>query len=171
MLRAKTQIYQRLEEEMGKNRRLRTLQKPEDYPHSSYRLYLSGKGDNLVSPEVVVQLVGGGKSDGSKRYRSFVESGMNRGLENPAAESYGGLILGGTEFIKDTLRKLKAEHLGKAEISHRFSLCLFQIRKVFFVVSFPKEDVAPLVATTLWVLSACLPSRLCNIRVHSRRQF
>jgi putative transposase len=91
----------------------------EDYPYSSYRLYLSGGGDNLVSTEVVLQLVGGGKADARKQYRAFVEAGMDREPENPTKNLYGGLILGGTEFIKEMLRKLKVEYLGKTEISHR----------------------------------------------------
>lgn len=95
------------------------VRKPEDYPYSSYGVYLSGKGDHLVSTEVVLELVGGGKAQARKRYRAFVEAAMGREMENPTEKVYGGMILGGTEFIKETRRKLKEEYLGKAEISHR----------------------------------------------------
>ncbi len=53
------------------------VRKPEDYRYSSYRVYLSGKGDNLVSTEVLLDLVRGRKSDARKRYRAFVEAGLS----------------------------------------------------------------------------------------------
>jgi putative transposase len=98
------------------------VKKPEEYPHSSYKTYLSAKKDDLVSREVLLGLVGGGKDRAGRRYRSFVEAGMGRELENPGKKVYGGMILGGTEFIKGTLRKLKEEYSGKPEISHRRTL-------------------------------------------------
>ena len=96
--------------------------KPEDYAHSSYHAYLSGKKDDLVSTEALFELVGGGKDKARSRYRAFVEAGTGRELENPTAKIYGGMILGGAKFIKETLRKLKEEYLGKPEISHRRTL-------------------------------------------------
>jgi REP-associated tyrosine transposase len=86
--------------------------KPEDYPHSSYKAYLTSKKDDLVSTETLLELVGGGKDKARRRYRAFVEAGMGRELENPTEKVYGGMILGGTEFIKETLGKLKEEYLG-----------------------------------------------------------
>lgn len=73
-----------------------------------------------------MELVGGGEDMARRRYRAFVEAGMGRELENPAEKVYGGMILGGTEFIKETLRKLKEEYLSKPEISHRRTLQLVE---------------------------------------------
>jgi REP-associated tyrosine transposase len=96
--------------------------KPEEYPYSSYRAYMKQQKDDLVSTEVVLQLVGGGEDKAQRRYRAFVEAGIGRELENPTKDVYGGMILGGTQFVKETLRKLKDEYLGKTEISHRRTL-------------------------------------------------
>lgn len=95
------------------------VRKPEDYPYSSYCVYLSGKGDHVISTGMALELVGGGKAQAGKRYRAFVEAAMDREMEDPTEKVYGGMILGGTAFVKETLRKLKEEYLGKAEISHR----------------------------------------------------
>ena len=102
--------------------RANLVSKPEEYPYSSYRAYVSGKGDDLVTTDLVFGLVGGGRVDARKRYRVFVEAGLGRELENPADKVYGGMILGKAEFIKETLKRLKGEHAGKTEISHRRAL-------------------------------------------------
>lgn len=95
------------------------VSKPEDYLHSSYQAYFSGKSDALVNTEALLEVVGGGKDKARRRYRAFVEAGMGLELDNPMDEVYGGMILGRTEFIKETLLKLKEEYLGKPEISYR----------------------------------------------------
>lgn len=98
------------------------VSKPEDYPRSSYHAYFSGKRDDLVNTEVLLEVVGGGKDKARRRYRAFVEAGLGLELDNPTEKVYGGMILGKTEFIKETLLKLKEECMGKLEISHRRTL-------------------------------------------------
>src|SRR3990172_4154613 len=68
--------------------------KPEDYPHSSYHAYLSGKRDDLVNTEALLEVVGGGKDKARTRYRAFVGAGMGLELDNPTEEVYGGGGLG-----------------------------------------------------------------------------
>jgi hypothetical protein len=101
---------------------VKDIKKPEDYPYSSYEAYRRSKKDDLVSKEVLLELFGGGKDKAMGQYRTFVEAGMEEDLENPEKKIYGGMILGGTQFIKEALRRLKSEYIGKREISHRRSL-------------------------------------------------
>jgi len=98
------------------------VNKPEDYPYSSYRAYISAKVNDMITTDLVLRMVGAGKSDSRERYRAFVEAGDGRDPESPTAKIYGGMILGGSSFVKETLKKLKDEYWGKAEISHRRAL-------------------------------------------------
>jgi len=97
--------------------RAKMVVKPEDYLYSSYGAYISGKGSELVTSEMVLGLAGGGR-----RYRAFVEAGVSLELESPTSRVYGGMIIGRAEFIKEALKKLKKGYEGKAEISHRRAL-------------------------------------------------
>lgn len=97
--------------------RVNIVKQPEEYIHSSYRAYISGKGQDLVNTSFVLDLTGGVKA-----YRAFVEAGVGSDMENPLAGIYGGMIKGKTEFIKESLKKLKDSYEGKAEISHRRAL-------------------------------------------------
>jgi len=43
------------------------------------------------------------KRDAKKRYRDFVDKTIGLKLENPLKNVYGGIILGGVRFIRETL--------------------------------------------------------------------
>lgn len=95
------------------------VRKPEDYLHSSYRTYLSNDENDLVTRGLVRQMAGTGKKDTVNQYRSFVESELGGDLENPVEKTYGGIILGGQEFIKATLKKQEEDEWDREEVSHR----------------------------------------------------
>ncbi len=97
--------------------RAKIVKMPEEYDYSSYRAYISNKGSDLVTTELVLSMAGG-----VRRYRTFVEAWVDRELESPTAKIYGGLIMGKPQFIREALRKLKEGYEGKAEISHRRTL-------------------------------------------------
>jgi len=59
---------------------------------------------------------------GPSRYRSFVERGLERQLENPLKEVYAGSVLGAKSFIRETLGKLKEQAYSREEVSHRREL-------------------------------------------------
>ena len=63
--------------------------------------------------------------DGKKsrnRYRHFVEEGIEEMLENPLKNVYGGAILGGEAFIRESLERLEDGILQKEEVAHRREL-------------------------------------------------
>jgi putative transposase len=98
------------------------VQKPEDYPHSSCRTYLSSDNNNLVTRELVWQMVGAGNNNGVSQYRSFMENGLSGSLENPIKKIYAGIILGGQDFIQETLKRIRDDEREKEEVSHRKQL-------------------------------------------------
>ena len=98
------------------------IQRPEDYIYSSYKAYTSRKREGLLTDDLILGMMPSHKGKGKKAYRSFVEAGIGRELENPLEEVYGGIILGGTRFIKETLQRIKIEYLQKEGISERRAL-------------------------------------------------
>lgn len=97
-------------------------ERPEDYPYSSYKAFVSGKDVNGMSRDMILEMISKGKKDAVRRYREFVESAIGTDLENPMQHVYGGFILGRKHFIKDVLKKVKHDYIMKEETSHRRAL-------------------------------------------------
>ncbi len=81
------------------------VEKPEEYPWSSYRCYI----DKQLSPQwlrrnFILAYFGNSESDAQKRYRTFVEFLLNKKYENPLKDTIGATLLGRPEFI-DFIRK------------------------------------------------------------------
>lgn len=93
--------------------------RPEDYLHSSYRSYVTGKPEDIVSTETILRMSAAKRTDSAARYRDFVERAMGEELANPLQKVYGGMILGGRMFIRDTLQRVKSERIKSPETSHR----------------------------------------------------
>ena len=102
--------------------RARLVAKPEDYPYSSYRAYVSRGEDDLIDRDLILGMISGGGRGGGRRYREFVERVLGEELENPLKGVYGGIILGGTQFIKEVLGRLKDRVLEEEGISQRREL-------------------------------------------------
>jgi putative transposase len=102
--------------------RARLVAKPEDYPYSSYRAYVSRGEDDLIERDLILGMMSGGRGDGRRLYREFVERVLGEELENPFKGVYGGMILGGNRFIKEVLGKLKDRVLEGNAISQRREL-------------------------------------------------
>jgi len=98
------------------------VQKPEEYPYSSYKSYVTRKKDEAVSQDLLLSMVSGNKRDAGRNYRLFVESAIGQEPDDPSKEVYGGMILGGKSFIKETLKRVKEEYLQKEDISQRKAL-------------------------------------------------
>ena len=100
------------------------VEKPEEYQYSSYKTYKTGKKDEILTQDLILGLIAGHKSEARRKYKAFVETAM-RGSEEPdevVKDVYGGIILGGTKFIKETLERIKEEYLIKEEVSQRRAL-------------------------------------------------
>ncbi|NVL90057.1 MAG: transposase [Desulfobacterales bacterium] len=102
--------------------RAKMVEKPEDYPYSSYRAYISKAKEDLVYRDLILGMVSNTKKDALYRYKKFVDRAIGAELEDPLKSVYGGMILGGTGFIKEALSKLREEDLHREDISHRREL-------------------------------------------------
>lgn len=98
------------------------MEKPEEYPYSSYKAYIKREGDKIVTPDFILNIFSKQKKEAQRKYMEYVARGVGEDLENPLKKVYGGFILGGKKFIKDTLRIIKREYLKRVEISHRKAL-------------------------------------------------
>jgi len=88
--------------------RAKITARPEDYPWSSYAGYIrAGKAMDWVTYERVLLDFGpGGDSARRRRYRQYVEAGLEETARSPFADAVEGLILGSEGFvdrIKDLL--------------------------------------------------------------------
>lgn len=97
------------------------VEKPEDYPYSSYRSYASTTEETIVSRELIWGMIAGEAKEAPQRYVDFVESAISEVLPNPFEKVYGGMILGSTPFIKNAL-KLASDTIAKTETAQRKAL-------------------------------------------------
>ena len=103
--------------------KVKMVSRPEDYPYSSYKSYISSwKKDALVHNDVILGMLSKEKKIAKKSYKAFVEKGIKEKVENPLKDLYGGSILGGKDFIKGALSRLKGGAFQKQEVSHRREL-------------------------------------------------
>lgn len=101
--------------------RVNMVARPEEYPYSSYAAYISGN-DELVTANPVLSMFSKKVSAARAQYKSFVESALEEKMESPLNNVYGGMILGSTAFIKETLQQIEDELLNSEETSHRRAL-------------------------------------------------
>lgn len=99
--------------------RAKMVEKPEDYPHSSYTGYITPKEIELVKRHLVLGTLSKKKSMAIKQYRIFVENGIGRAVKSPLEHVYAGLILGRETFIRNMLNKIQESELLDNEISNR----------------------------------------------------
>ena len=102
--------------------RAEMVQRPEEYPHSSYQTYIDWRQTDCVKTEMILEMVAPTASTATRKYREFVERGMGAELDNPLINVYGGLILGSERFIRQTLDRLENDQLEDEEITHRKAL-------------------------------------------------
>lgn len=91
---------------------------PEEYPHSSYRSYVTGQIENIVSRDTILEMMTGKRKDAPDRYRNFVESALGEEIASPLQKVYGGIILGDEGFIRDALARVELERIETPEVSH-----------------------------------------------------
>jgi putative transposase len=96
--------------------------KPEEYPHSSYRSYIRKEKEDLVHRKLILEMISQRRKEGHKAYKKYVERGIGEEDASPLKNVYAGVILGSQAFIKQTLKRLTGELLGKEHIAHRREL-------------------------------------------------
>ena len=102
--------------------RAKMTEKPEDYFYSSYRSYITGCPDSIVSPDTILGMSTAKKSKARDLYRQFVEAAMGEEIANPMQNVYAGVILGSKKFIRDVLDKVKSEQVQSPAFSHAKAL-------------------------------------------------
>jgi hypothetical protein len=101
--------------------RTKMTELPEKYPFSSYHEYISGN-DDLVTVAPVLSTLSQHTVVAREKYKEFEENALNEVLESPLKNIYGGIILGSSAFIKDTMKRIDDELLNRVETSHRRAL-------------------------------------------------
>lgn len=77
------------------------VKRPEDYPWSSYRIYIGKeKGFQFLETNTVLAYFGKDRGKARVKYRQFVEEGLKRGVKNPLESVTASTILGGERFIE-----------------------------------------------------------------------
>ena len=103
--------------------RAKIVKRPEDYPYSSYKSFISKKKEDIVHRDLILEMISGSRRNPQKIYMEFVERSMEEDAEDPLKNLYAGSILGGKGFIKEALDRLKDDtFFGKEETSYRTEL-------------------------------------------------
>lgn len=97
-------------------------EKPEGYPYSSYRSFISKKSEGIVHRDLIWGMMSRNKRSAPQIYRSFVEGAMADNPESPLKGVYGGAILGRKSFIREVLQRLKEADLNRKDIAYRREL-------------------------------------------------
>lgn len=85
--------------------------KPQDYPWSSYRNYLSETDDDLIERKEILDFFSKDLQSARQNYHEFVMAGVKKGWKD-IGEIIQGSFLGSERFVKNTQRKLKKADLG-----------------------------------------------------------
>ncbi len=102
--------------------RAKMVEKPEEYPYSSCKSFISGSIESIVNVGAILGMFSKSEKQARQRYQSFVESALGKEPENPLTKVHGGIILGSDGFIKKVLSRLESDRIEKTEVSHRKAL-------------------------------------------------
>jgi putative transposase len=91
--------------------RARLARTPSDFPWSSYLSY-SGevRQCNWLETEFILGEVGSREGGSRRRYREYVEEGLERGVEDPLGKLVAGTVLGSERFVE----WVRGRWIGKA---------------------------------------------------------
>jgi putative transposase len=98
--------------------RVSMVQKPEEYPYSSYRSYVTGQVENMVKRDTILEMMTEKKIEAPDRYRDFVEAALGEETASPLQKVYGGIILGDEGFIRNALSRIESERVETPDVSH-----------------------------------------------------
>jgi hypothetical protein len=102
--------------------RAKMVTTPGDYPNSSYGSYVSDLKEEIVTRDMILNMLNEVGAKARERYRVFVESMLGEELKSPLEKVYGGMILGKEGFIHEALSRLSSKQLEGAEVTHRKAL-------------------------------------------------
>jgi putative transposase len=97
--------------------RARLVKKPEEYRHSSFGAYVLKERQELVSTEAVLGTLSSDPGKARKKYRGFVEHGLEEKAVNPLQEVHNQAIAGTPSFIKKVTARVNKEEAGRKSTS------------------------------------------------------
>lgn len=102
--------------------RARLVERPEEYPYSSYQSYIGQDEEDIVHRDLLWGMISQDGRHAPQKYKRFVEDAMGVEIESPLKEVLGGVILGGEEFRGEVLNRVADKDLESKEVSHRRAL-------------------------------------------------
>lgn len=104
--------------------RAKITERPEDYPYSSYRTYISENKENIVFSNLILEMIGGNVPNACAKYKykEYVELFIKKKIENPFKKLKAGVILGEKRFTDKTIQRIKLENQNKKGIAYKKSL-------------------------------------------------
>src|SRR5208337_1532362 len=102
--------------------RARIVARPEEYPHSSYRSYISKTTKDIVQRDLILEMISRRRKEGQRAYKEYVERSIGEEHESPFKNIYAGVILGSQAFIKQTLERLTGELFDREHVTHKKEL-------------------------------------------------
>ncbi len=98
------------------------VQKPEDYPYSSYGCFIGTRKAEGVARDFILGMVSPHGEKAMHAYKHFVNNAIGAKPDNPLKRIYGGVIAGEDSFIKKILGRLTDVDLTRSDISNRRAL-------------------------------------------------
>ncbi len=100
--------------------RAKVVERPEQYPWSSYPGYLwRGKGVPWVEYAWVLSRFGHDRAHARKKYREFIQQGITEKQENPLKKIYGQMLLGDAVFLEKTRAYVKGEPISQEIVERK----------------------------------------------------
>jgi hypothetical protein len=101
--------------------RAKMVDRPEDYAWSSYRHYLRSRtAPEWLDWRTVLAEIGNDPAGARKRYRRFVEQGIEDKIASPLKEVVGKVLLGSAAWVEEMRKTLSATEADRniAELRH-----------------------------------------------------
>jgi len=99
--------------------RAKIAKKLDQYRWSSYPAYIGKETEHKwVEYSWILSTFGKGRESAKRKYREYVEESLDKGIENPAKNLDGQIILGSEEFIEKIREMFKGKTISR-EITER----------------------------------------------------
>ena len=76
------------------------VKRPEEYRWASYCAYIEKSNKDWIDTGFLLRQFSGDLAKSRRRFMKFTHEGIKKELEDPAAQSFAGMILGREEFVK-----------------------------------------------------------------------
>ncbi len=97
----------------------RLVKKLEEYKYSSYGAYVLKERQELVAIEAVLGTLSSDSGKARRKYREFVEHGLEEKTANPLQKVYNQAIAGSPSFVKKVAARVDREEAGRKSTSRR----------------------------------------------------